>query len=100
MASGHRALQNVTIGTSPTMIVPNNQNRCHFEFRVPSTASGSIFVGGSDVATSGATQGLEVKAGEPYWDGKSPYALYGIVASGTVTIGGSECVHVDRKSVV
>ncbi len=93
MAQGHRALQNTTITTSPTLIVPDNQNRCEFSFR-NNDASLSVFLGGSGVTSSGANKGYEVKAGEGYWDGKSPYALYGVTASGSVTIGGSEVCHV------
>lgn len=93
MAQGHRALQNVSITSSATLIVPDNPNRCEFSFR-NNDASASIYVGGSGVTSSGASKGLEVKAGEVYWDAKSPFALYGVTASGTVGIGGSEVCHV------
>lgn len=78
---------NSTVGTTPTVIaqlpISMGQGRA---VQIQNTDAQSIFVGESDVATSGATKGHIVLAGQTYqvWISGGD-VVYAISAAGTAT---------------
>lgn len=78
-----------TVGTSATKIAAVDAGTGGVY--LTNTGSGDVFLGGSNVTTSGATAGPKLAAGASiiFPSSAGPTDLYGIVATGTTTVAWS-----------
>lgn len=80
----------VAVATTATRLDTLNESdsRSGSSVALYNDGAATIYIGGSDVTTSGATKGYPVAAGSygPGMDLGTEEALYGIVASGTVNM--------------
>lgn len=82
---GTLAITNVTVsGSSPTLLVAAAPNRKTVVLQ--NQGAVTVFIGGSNVATSGANTGRALFAGESFVDNASNGAWYGIPASSAAVI--------------
>lgn len=76
----------VTVGTTPTLLATGSKNGIHSAkpVEVYNDGTATIFVGGSNVAASGATKGRPIAVAESaVFELESGDDLYGIVAAAT-----------------
>jgi len=77
-----------TLGTTPTLIC--NVGQVDGSMVLQNTSASTIYLGASNVASSGANLGISVSAGAtfsvPSIAGSGSLPLYGIVASGSAVV--------------
>jgi hypothetical protein len=81
---GSRVHSNVTVGATPTLIVPANGNRKGVT--IANNGAAVVFLGTASVSASGPNSGLQLAAGITLTDNASDREWYGVTAGTSVTV--------------